>query len=493
MKQLMFLLTVWTAVTLCRSDNENKIRVERAAEDTNADSTYSRPLLISTILTKPFMMLQDPNDRTKGFYGYIVDLLDVIAQDVGFSYKLQLVKDGNYGYPDEHGRWNGMVGEVVRKEVDLAAAPLTVTAVRERYISYTKPFMTVGLTFLVKKPERQEHSYIRHYGWLFSPFSLPVWILGLVAWILVWIVLVIINRFSPYEWQQKYKRGIAVKPDSKHYSPPNSAFSITSMLFWQGYDRAPASVSARVLLIGWWAFVACFAIAFTAALTASIIWEDKSVVLHDMYVTPEGLVKTNRSYGTLCGGSSQSFFRNSKQAVFQRMNMKMEAQKSCSESTEVGIKRVQEGMGQFVFIGESTLLHYASSRRPCDTVTIDPRISSRYYAFILPKAHERVQRDIDLAILKFHENGVLGKLYHKWWTDMSECHGATMIESPQIDSTAKNEMPLALPIRLQRFGFAIGLMGLFIFLSLASLVCEVIYYRVKGGRDESQSKQKDDV
>ena len=46
------------------------------------------------------------------FEGYCIDLLELIAKDIGFKYEIQLVEDGNYG-AEVDGTWNGMIGELI--------------------------------------------------------------------------------------------------------------------------------------------------------------------------------------------------------------------------------------------------------------------------------------------------------------------------------------------------------------------------------------------
>jgi hypothetical protein len=37
------------------------------------------------------------------------------------------------------------------QEADVAIAPLTITAIRERVVSFTKPFMQLGISIMIKK------------------------------------------------------------------------------------------------------------------------------------------------------------------------------------------------------------------------------------------------------------------------------------------------------------------------------------------------------
>lgn len=46
--------------------------------------------------------------------GFCIDLLSQLSKMIGFSYTLQLVKDGRYGSVDASGTWTGMIGELVR-------------------------------------------------------------------------------------------------------------------------------------------------------------------------------------------------------------------------------------------------------------------------------------------------------------------------------------------------------------------------------------------
>jgi ionotropic glutamate receptor len=50
------------------------------------------------------------------FEGFSIDLLKLIAQNVGFKYVLEVVADGKYGvYDHESGEWNGVVRQLIDK------------------------------------------------------------------------------------------------------------------------------------------------------------------------------------------------------------------------------------------------------------------------------------------------------------------------------------------------------------------------------------------
>ena len=45
---------------------------------------------------------------------------------------------------------------VVYKEADVAIAPLTISSMRERIVDFSKPFMQLGISIMIKKPEKQK-------------------------------------------------------------------------------------------------------------------------------------------------------------------------------------------------------------------------------------------------------------------------------------------------------------------------------------------------
>ena len=49
------------------------------------------------------------------YEGYIVDLLNHLADIIGFRYRLVPVWDGQFGYRRLDGQWDGMIGELIRK------------------------------------------------------------------------------------------------------------------------------------------------------------------------------------------------------------------------------------------------------------------------------------------------------------------------------------------------------------------------------------------
>jgi ABC-type amino acid transport substrate-binding protein len=89
-------------------------------------------------------------------HGYCVDLARLICEKkLEIPCKFRIVKDNLFGNkPLTDQPWNGMIGELVRHEADLAIAPLTITSQRESVVDFSKPWMNLGISILIRKPEK---------------------------------------------------------------------------------------------------------------------------------------------------------------------------------------------------------------------------------------------------------------------------------------------------------------------------------------------------
>lgn len=73
---------------------------------------------------------------------------------------------------------------------DLAVAPLTITYVREKVIDFSKPFMTLGISILYRKPNGTNPGVFS----FLNPLSPDIWMYVLLACTGVSCVLFVIAR-----------------------------------------------------------------------------------------------------------------------------------------------------------------------------------------------------------------------------------------------------------------------------------------------------------
>ncbi len=81
--------------------------------------TTNITLRVTTIEATPYVLRKTDRNYTNGneqFEGFCIDLLQAIADMLGFQYELYLVPDGKFGAENTTtGEWNGLVKEIIEK------------------------------------------------------------------------------------------------------------------------------------------------------------------------------------------------------------------------------------------------------------------------------------------------------------------------------------------------------------------------------------------
>uniref|UniRef100_A0A8C7KR69 Glutamate receptor n=1 Tax=Oncorhynchus kisutch TaxID=8019 RepID=A0A8C7KR69_ONCKI len=387
--------------------------------DTNG--MENKTVIVTTILEAPYVMLKKnaelflDNDR---YEGYCVDLAAEIAKHCGIRYQLRIVGDGKYGARDAETKiWNGMVGELVYGKADIAVAPLTITLVREEVIDFSKPFMSLGISIMIKKPQKSKPGVFS----FLDPLAYEIWMCIVFAYIGVSVVLFLVSRFSPYEWHmEEYEDGqLPTSESSNEFGIFNSLWFSLGAFMQQGCDISPRSLSGRIVGGVWWFFTLIIISSYTANLAAFLTVERMVSPIEGA----EDLAKqTEIAYGTLDSGSTKEFFRRSKIALFDKMwqYMKSAEPSPFVKKTAEGVLRVRKSKGKYAYLLESTMNEYIEQRKPCDTMKVGGNLDSKGYGIATPKGSP-LRNAVNLAVLKLNEQGVLDKLKNKWWYDKGEC------------------------------------------------------------------------
>jgi len=61
------------------------------------------------------MVAENILGQPKRYKGFSIDVLDGLANILGFKYDIYQVGDGKYGSALPNGSWNGMIGELIGK------------------------------------------------------------------------------------------------------------------------------------------------------------------------------------------------------------------------------------------------------------------------------------------------------------------------------------------------------------------------------------------
>ncbi|XP_076347980.1 glutamate receptor-like [Tachypleus tridentatus] len=380
-------------------------------------------VVISSILEEPYLMLKEPVSENPVFEGYCKDLADLLAKKLNFKYKLQLVKDGKYGSKiGNSSDWDGMVGELVRREVDMVIAPLTVTSQRAQVIHFTKSFMTVGIAMLAKKPVPKAHESPFFF---FQPFSYEIWICLCLAYFGMSILLFISCHFTTPPEKSTFETN-KLKPC---FTFSTSLWITLASLFFRNTGICAKSVSTRIVHSIWWFFTFILVVVYIASISTyflaqqlrtGIITGRDTPYMHSIHdILHETVTEGYPNVGILESGSTLSF--NSKLPLIERMHEYFVKNPDMTTNTiDEGIDRVRQGEGSYVFLTESSTLEYVSHHKPCDTMVIPGELDQKPFAVALPLGSPLIH-NVDIAVLSFQETGELARLYQKWWEGRSEC------------------------------------------------------------------------
>ncbi|XP_069959651.1 glutamate receptor ionotropic, kainate 2 isoform X4 [Cherax quadricarinatus] len=371
-------------------------------------------LKIITIEETPFVMTKLAKNMTgNGRYeGFCVDLIRQVSTMAGFEYEIVVSGDGLYGLIDtETGEWNGLVRDLIDKKADLAVGSMTINYARESVIDFTKPFMNLGISILFKIPTSQP---TRLFSFM-NPLAVEIWLYVLAAYVLVSFTMFVMARFSPYEWNNPHPCNAESDVVENQFSVSNSFWFITGTLLRQGSGLNPKAASTRIVGGIWWFFTLIIISSYTANLAAFLTVERMITPIE----SAEDLAEQSEiEYGTLEGGSTMAFFRDSKIETYQKMWRYMESKRPSVfvPTIEDGVKRVLQG--NYAFLMESTMLDYTIQRN-CNLTQVGGLLNSNSYGIATPIGSPWRDK-ISLAILELQEKGVIQMLYSKWWKNTGD-------------------------------------------------------------------------
>ncbi len=176
----------------------------------------------------------DPSDVE----GFCVDLAYAICHDrLKIPYKFLI--ETKYGKEIEKGVWDGMVGALVTRDADLSIASLTINGAREKAIDFSKPFIDLGISIMIRKPEKQKPGVFS----FMDPLSIEIWMCVILSYVLVSVILYFVSRFSSYEWY--FENESDINPRNK-FSMNNACFFSFAAFMHQGVDLLPRSMSGSM-------------------------------------------------------------------------------------------------------------------------------------------------------------------------------------------------------------------------------------------------------
>ncbi|EGT40238.1 hypothetical protein CAEBREN_31280 [Caenorhabditis brenneri] len=255
--------------------------------------------------------------------GYCVDLLNKLANDIGFTYTLYKVRDEKWGLKTENG-WNGLIADLMHNKADMCVTSLKLNSERARDIDFSLPFLDTGISIIVKI-----RSGVLSPTAFLEPFEYSTWVIILFVCIHVAAISIFV-----FEWVSPYSFNM------QKYPPPEHKFSLfrSYWLVWATLFSAsvstdvPKSTVSRLMALVWAAFGLTFLAVYTANLAAFMItrvqYYDLSGIHDPMLNFPQDQKPPFR-FGTVDGGNTHETMKRNwhkmheyvKHNKFFRMNI----------------------------------------------------------------------------------------------------------------------------------------------------------------------------
>lgn len=412
--------------------------------------------------------------------GYCIDLIERLAQEMNFDYDLIEPERKTMGMRLENGKWNGLIGDLVSGEIDIAVAALKMTAEREEVIDFVAPyFEQTGITIVIRKPVRVTSLFK-----FMTVLKTEVWLSILGALVLSALMIWFLDKYSPYSAQNK-----KYPYECRLFTLKESFWFALTSFTPQGGGESPKSLSGRTLIAAYWLFVVLMVATFTANLAAFLTVERMQTPVQSL----EQLAKQSRiNYTVVEGSDTHQYFINMKfaedtlyqvwkeitlnatkdQAKYRVWDYPIREQygqilRSINGSNPVasaveGFENVNNHPNaDYAFIHDSAEIKYEMTRN-CNMSQIGEVFAEQPYAIGIQQG-SNLMDEITKTILVLQKDRFFENLSAKYWNaSIGNC------------DSGENE-----GISLESLGgvFIATIFGLGI--AMITLVIEVIYYRRK--------------
>jgi len=488
----------------------NEHDLYRAHDDPNIWKSKNITYRVVGILQEPFLMhkklapdetppLSD-NDRYEGF---VKELLDLIAKEAGFQYEIRLVVDRKFGAVDPMTitGWNGVIGELLRHQADIALGPIIVSEARDKIIEFTHPFLMSAVDVLLQKPGDGDgtHKQLLQFT---KPLGVEIWATIGIAFFVVAIVFYLVTCLSRRRDQEQ-------NLEPKKIGLCSSVWYTFSVVMYQFSGIYPRSISSKIVSGVWWFFVFIIVTAYFANLTANFLagqirWTlmtslhipdvpNEAFNFLDRMQYPIGSVEdlaqqSEVQYFVVRDSSFHTLLNGTKLPAYEKLWKNIHERQSFVDTYADGIQRVREGNGTVALIGDTTLFEYINNQRPCDTVKLGQLADAsstieQPIAFAVPIGSP-IKSKLNAAISKFRDDLTLRNLKNKWWKN--ECKYQSFV----ADALGRNKFGTS---NLTIMYVAIGTVALIAGIVIGIIVAIIEYFCYKpGSRDDSYTPANQD-
>ncbi|CAJ1059509.1 LOW QUALITY PROTEIN: glutamate receptor ionotropic%2C NMDA 3B [Xyrichtys novacula] len=340
-----------------------------------------------------------PAEYSKCCYGYCIDLLEKLAEDLGFQFDLYIVGDGKYG-AWKGGRWTGLVGDLLNGLADMAVTSFSINSARSRVIDFTSPFFSTSLGILVRSKDTA------------APIGAFMWPLHWSMWVGIFLALHITALFlTLYEWKSPYGMTPHGRNRVRVFSYSSALNLCYAILFGRTVSsKTPKCWTGRFLMNLWAIFCLLVLSSYTANLAAVMVGEKTFEEVSGIHDAKLHHPSWGFRFGTVRESSAEDYMKKSFPEMHEYMRRFNEP------TTPEGVATLKTDPPQLdAFIMDKALLDYeVSIDADCKLATVGKPFAIEGYGIGLPQ-NSPLTSNISEFISRYKSDGYMDLLHDKWY------------------------------------------------------------------------------
>ncbi|XP_074060598.1 glutamate receptor ionotropic, NMDA 3B isoform X2 [Macrotis lagotis] len=359
----------------------------------------------SAILDELFAALDEPEnssvprDLRKCCYGYCIDLLERLAEDLPFAFELYIVGDGKYGAWRD-GRWTGLVGDLLAGTAHMAVTSFSINSARSQVIDFTSPFFSTSLGILVRTRDTA------------SPIGAFMWPLHWTMWVGVFVALHLTALFlTLYEWRSPYGMTPHGRNRLKVFSYSSALNLCYAILFGRTVSsKTPKCPTGRFLMNLWAIFGLLVLSSYTANLAAVMVGEKTFEELSGIHDPKLHHPSQGFRFGTVWESSAEAYIKKSFPEMAEYMR------RHNVPTTPDGVTMLTTDPPKLnAFIMDKSLLDYeVSIDADCKLLTVGKPFAIEGYGIGLPR-NSPLTSNLSEFISRYKSSGFIDLLHDKWY------------------------------------------------------------------------------
>ncbi|XP_076020235.1 glutamate receptor ionotropic, NMDA 3A [Genypterus blacodes] len=340
-----------------------------------------------------------PTDLKKCCYGYCIDLLEKLAEDMGFTFDLYIVGDGKYG-GFKNGRWTGLVGDLLSGAAHLAVTSFSINSARSQVIDFTSPFFSTSLGILVRTRDTA------------APIGAFMWPLHWSMWLGIFVSLHVTAIFlTLYEWHSPFGMTPRGRNRDRVFSFSSALNVCYAILFGRTVAIKPPKCWTGRLLMNLWAIFCLFCLStYTANLAAVMVGEKTYEQLSGIHDPKLHHPSQGFRFATVRESSAEDYLKKS----FPEMHEYM--RRYNVPATPDGIENLKADPQKLdAFIMDKALLDYeVSIDADCKTLTVGKPFAIEGYGIGLPQ-NSPLTSNFSELVSQYKSDGFMDMLHDKWY------------------------------------------------------------------------------